>query len=323
MTTTQHAVVVLGPGRSGTSALTRAVGALGVDLGSNLKAGTAKNAKGFFEDRDILELNYELHEAFGLRRNGSSVRLVTAEDWQGVDLEPYRARLESIVRGAFADSECWGFKCGGVIRMLPFWEQTLEQLGQRVSYVFAVRNPLQVAGSRQKLDFFRGIREKCDLEWLTQTVPYFRSVLTRPTVVVDYDRMLEDPNRELRRMAGVLEIEVDESVERGIEEYASEFLTRDLSHNRANFDDFAKDPLTNPTTRDGYRWLLRFASDEANRETAEWLADWERIEREVETMGPLLRHIDFLEDELRNRAWGLNAFLKTKFSRLGSRSPSA
>lgn len=317
MTTTQKAVVVLGPGRSGTSALTRAVAALGVDLGSNLKPGTSKNAKGFFEDLDLLELNYELHEAFGLRRNGSSVRLVTEDDWRRVDLEPFRTRLETIVRGSFADAPVWGFKCGGVIRMLPFWEETLERLGQQVYYVFAVRNPLEVAGSRRKLDFFRGIREKCDLEWLTQVVPYFRAVHRRPCVVVDYDRMLEDPDRELRRMARTLEIDVDDEVAKGIDEYASGFLSRDLSHNRASFDDFANDPLTNPTTRDGYRWLLRFASDEADPNDAAWSEDWKRIEGEVETMGPLLRHIDFLEDELRGRAWGLNAFLKTKLSRFG------
>ena len=53
MTATPRAVVVLGPGRSGTSALTRAVATLGVDLGSNLKQGTSKNARGFFEDLDI------------------------------------------------------------------------------------------------------------------------------------------------------------------------------------------------------------------------------------------------------------------------------
>jgi hypothetical protein len=315
--TRQKAVVVLGPGRSGTSALTRAVAALGVDLGANLKPGTAKNAKGFFEDLDLLDLNYELHEAFGLRRNGSSVRLVTDDDWKRVDLAPFRARLEGIVESRFQGSPCWGFKCGGVIRMLPFWEETLESLDQRVFYVFAVRNPLEVAGSRRKLDYFRGIREKCDLEWLTQVVPYFRAALSKPCVVVDYDRMLEDPDRELRRMARVLEIEVSDAVERGIVEYGDEFLSRDLRHNAANFDAFANDPLTNPTTRDGYRWLLRFAADEVEASSEEWSRDWERIERDVETMGPLLRHIDFLEDELRDRAWGLNAFLKTRLSRFG------
>lgn len=317
MTAGQKAIVVLGPGRSGTSALTRAVSALGVELGGNLKSGTSKNALGFFEDLDILELNYDLHEAFGLRRNGSSVRLVTPEDWKRVDLQPFRDRLSTIVREQFDEAPCWGFKCGGVIRMLPFWQETLEEMGQRVFYVFAVRNPLDVAGSRRKLDYFRGIREKCDLEWLTQVVPYFRAVLEKPCVVVDYDRMLADPRRELGRMADALEIEVDDAVEQGISDYADGFLNRDLRHNRSTFEDFADDPATNPATRDGYQWLLRFASDAIDPHNASWSEDWTRLEREVEALAPVLRHVDFLEDELRSRAWGLGALIKTRLSRLG------
>lgn len=317
MTPSQKAIVVLGPGRSGTSALTRAVAALGVDLGGNLKPGTSKNARGFFEDLDILDLNYELHEAFGLRRNGSSVRLVAPEDWKRVDLQPFRERLAAIVEQQFADSACWGFKCGGVIRMLPFWQETLEGLGQEVRYVFAVRNPLDVAASRRKLDYFRGIREKCDLEWLTQVVPYFRTALERPCVVVDYDRMLEDPRRELGRMAAALEIEVDEAVEQGITEYADEFLSRDLRHSRSTYEDFAEDPSTNPLARDGYGWLLRFASDAVDAHNPVWSDDWARLEREVETLAPVLRHVDFLEDELRGRAWGLGSLIKTRLSRFG------
>lgn len=317
MTAGQKAIVVLGPGRSGTSALTRAVSALGVELGGNLKPGTSKNARGFFEDLDILELNYDLHEAFGLRRNGSSVRLVTPEDWKRVDLQPFQDRLSTIVREQFDQTPCWGFKCGGVIRMLPFWQETLEEMGQRVFYVFAVRNPLDVAGSRRKLDYFRGIREKCDLEWLTQVVPYFRAVLEKPCVVVDYDRMLADPRRELGRMADALEIEVDDAVERGISDYADGFLSRDLRHNASSFEDFADDPATNPATRDGYQWLLRFARDEIDPHNVSWSEDWARLEREVEALAPVLRHVDFLEDELRGRAWGLGALVKTRLSRLG------
>lgn len=317
-TAQQKAIVVVGPGRSGTSALTRAVAALGVDLGSNLKRGSSKNPKGFFEDLDILDLNYELHEAFGLRRNGSSVRLLAAEDWERVDLAPFRERLAKIVRNRFADAECWGFKCGGVIRMLPFWEETLEALQQQVYYVMAVRNPLDVAASRRKLDALRGVREKCDVEWLTQVVPYYRRLFDRRCVVVDFDRLLDDPQRELRRMARVLEIEVTEDIERGIREYADEFLNPDLRHSATGFDAFANDPQTNAATREGYRWLLRFASDEVepgNAAHEQWLSEWTGIETSLETMRPLLRHIDSLEDDLRQRNWGVSAFLRARLWR--------
>jgi hypothetical protein len=314
----QKAVVVVGPGRSGTSALTRAVAALGVDLGSNLKRGSSKNPKGFFEDLEILDLNYELHEAFGLRRNGSSVRLLSDEDWARVDLDPFRERLDKIIRERFSDAACWGFKCGGVIRMLPFWEEALEALHQQVYYVMAIRNPVDVSASRRKLDALRGVREKCDVEWLTQVVPYYRRLFERRCVVVDYDRLLDDPQRELRRMARVLEIEVTDKVESGIRQYAEEFLNPDLRHSATGFDAFADDPRTNPVTREGYRWLLRFASDEVepgNAAHEKWQREWPSIEASLETMRPLLRHIDSLEDDLRTRGWGLFSFLRARLWR--------
>ena len=53
-------------------------------------------------------------------------------DWQRIDLASFRARLEGIVQERFQDSACWGFKCGGVIRMLPFWQETLESSAARL-----------------------------------------------------------------------------------------------------------------------------------------------------------------------------------------------
>ena len=50
MTENQKVVIVVGAGRSGTSTITRGLSALGIELGDNLKPGSAKNPKGFFED---------------------------------------------------------------------------------------------------------------------------------------------------------------------------------------------------------------------------------------------------------------------------------
>ena len=44
----QCAIVIVGVGRSGTSAITRGVQALGVELGGHLRPGGGKNPTGFF-----------------------------------------------------------------------------------------------------------------------------------------------------------------------------------------------------------------------------------------------------------------------------------
>src|ERR1700740_1780941 len=73
--TRSRAVVVLGVGRSGTSALTRGLGALGVELGDKLRgAALLKNPTGFYEDTDLLRINKRLKALLGVR--GESVRVL-------------------------------------------------------------------------------------------------------------------------------------------------------------------------------------------------------------------------------------------------------
>ena len=62
-----RAIVVLGMHRSGTSAVTRGLMPLGVRLGEPLLPPSPENAKGFWEDVDVLGLNVELINALGSR----------------------------------------------------------------------------------------------------------------------------------------------------------------------------------------------------------------------------------------------------------------
>ena len=59
------AVVVLGAGRSGTSAITRALQAIGVDLGDDLRPGGGKNPTGFFEDQARRRHNIQWYASLG------------------------------------------------------------------------------------------------------------------------------------------------------------------------------------------------------------------------------------------------------------------
>ena len=56
----QRLIVVLGMHRSGTSAITKSLELLGVGLGSELHPAGFDNPKGFWEDRDCLEINERL-----------------------------------------------------------------------------------------------------------------------------------------------------------------------------------------------------------------------------------------------------------------------
>ena len=81
-------VTVLGAGRSGTSAIARAVMALGVDFGDDLRPGGGKNPTGFFEDQALLALNKRLKRALAIR--GDSVRLIEPAEWESPEVRALR-----------------------------------------------------------------------------------------------------------------------------------------------------------------------------------------------------------------------------------------
>lgn len=300
----QRAVVVVGAGRSGTSAVTRGVAALGVDLGNNLKGGTAKNPKGFFEDHDLIQLNYDLRRAFGFKRSGAGVSRLSPEAVEEADLDPLVERAVATIGERFGDSPVWGFKAGGVLSFLPFWERVFARLGCEPSYVMALRNPVSVAKSRAKASLRRGAQENSDLEILARVVPNFRRAARQPLAVVDYDRLLADAKGEFTRVAHTLGLPVTHEVERGLDAYAEDFVSQDLRRNHASEEELRAHPRLSPLTRDAYLALRRLASGEETLEAPSFWAEWDRIDRCHADMAPTLRHIDALEAELNSGSVG-------------------
>ncbi len=288
------AVVVLGAGRSGTSAATRGLAALGVDLGDRLRRGWGKNPTGFFEDRDILAINQRLKRILGVR--GDSVRLIDAEAWQAPDVGALRAEAVDTLGRRFGGSPLWGYKYGRTLRFLPFWQAVHDALDLDVRYLVALRNPLSVAASRGRLDPRRGRQQKSDLEWLVNVVPYFRRARTRPLVVVDYDLLMADPAAQLARITRGLALPPADPIE--IAAYVEEFLHPAMRHTRFTSDDLAA--VADPLVHDAYRWLHGLASDAvALDDTALW-DDWARIEGAVAAMAGALDQLDHVEAELRS-----------------------
>lgn len=316
----RRCLVVVGAGRSGTSTLTRGLQALGVELGDHLKPPGHKNAKGFFEDQDILSLNYRLHDLLGLRRNGSSLRPVSEQEFQTPAVGRLADEAVATLARRFGDEPLWGFKCIGVLRLLPFWKDVLRRLELSVGYAVAIRNPLSVAGSRRRLDYYRGLQDKCDLEWLVHTVPYLGRVVAQPCTVVDYDRLMDDPRRELRRIARDQDLALTEPREQGIEQFAQEFVSPELRHNASDLEALGASGEVNPLTRETYLWLHELGRDLHRPADAETQRQWHALQRQVDAMAPALRHIDRLEDELRGRLLGLNGLWKTLVSRLRPRA---
>jgi hypothetical protein len=305
-----RAIFVVGAGRSGTSAITRGLQALGVELGDNLKAPTDKNPTGFFEDRDLLRIAKRVRSELGLRTE--SISLIDPPEWSKAEIGVLADEAVATIQERFVQYPLWGFKYAQTLRMLPFWETVAERAGIDLNFVVAARNPLSVAQSRSKLDPLRGVQEKTDLEWLVNVVPYFRRMAAHRFVVVEYDLLMEDPRTQLARMAERLSIPMDAAAQRNTEVFVNEFLKPGMRHTRFMDEDLAQDRKLNPLVRDAYRWLRRLATDEAAADNGELWLDWSRIESQLDAHAPALRHLDYLESELRSRRAGPLGLIKAK-----------
>lgn len=296
------AVVVLGAGRSGTSALARGLQALGVNLGERLRPPGGKNPTGFFEDRDLLAFNKRrLKPALGIR--GHSVRLVEDAQWHTPALRALQQEAVQIIRTRFGNSPLWGYKYARTLRFLPFWLDVYRALDLDVRFVMALRNPLSVGRSRGKLNPDRGRVTWTGLEWLVNVVPYFRELRVYPLVLVDYDALMESPAEQLARIARHLRIPPEATTPRAIAEYAHEFLRPGMRHSRFGPQDLRGDADLPALVSEAYGWLHRLAHDEIAPDDQRFWAAWGHIEASLRDLAPILREMDWLRLRLEQARW--------------------
>jgi hypothetical protein len=250
-------LVVLGMHRSGTSAITRGLTVLGVDLGSNLMPPSfGVNEKGFFEDLDLNRLNIEMLEAVGADWDSLSAPKTGFVDT--LRDKGFLLRAVDMVREKVAINRCFGFKDPRVTQLLPFWKEVFERCEVELGYVLAIRNPISVAKSLQRRDQFDF--EKSILLWLSHVLTMLENTaVCKGRIVIDYDRLLESPEREMNRMGKVFDREVD-LLE--LSKYERDFLDAELRHAVYAADDVYLDAFAESVTKGLYKHLLSVASDE-------------------------------------------------------------
>jgi hypothetical protein len=275
-----RAVLVLGMHRSGTSAITRGVQALGVYLGDQFLSAQPDNPTGYWEDRNIYEINERLLSVFGLK--WENVALIDDDQWQEPTVEALRDEAIEYLRSKFLGHPLWGFKDPRTIRLLPFWQPILQSLGVDESYLLVIRNPRSVADSlmqRQGID-----ARTAHLLWLIYLVPNLPNIGNRPLIVADYDLVMADPRAQLERIANRLNISLNDHSRVAIEQFAKEFLDPALRHNFFDVSDFNQDLNLPPLSREAYLWLRSLAIDRIPVDSPRFWAAWEKSREAVQRL---------------------------------------
>jgi len=258
-------IVVAGMHRSGTSAMTRGLQALGVNLGEQLlPAALNDNEKGFFEDIEVNQLNIDLLHA--LDSNWDAFPAIPAHVFCQERLEPYRVRAAHIIADKMVGDRPLGLKDPRMARLLPFWQSAFAHNKAEVSYVIAVRNPMSVAQSLMRRDGFA--YEKSYFLWLGHIVPAVLNTRGFRRVVVSFDLLISDPYAQLHRTAHALGLPYD-SGSPGVREYAGDFLDATLRHAECDLKDLRADSAAPLDVISTYEMLLRLALDEVSVDARE------------------------------------------------------
>jgi hypothetical protein len=248
-------ILVLGMHRSGTSALTRALGLCGAELPAHLiEPDAATNETGFWEPRELVALNDAVLASAGSYWH--DLRSLPA-GWFGTHAAAeFRRRAAALLSAELGRSALSVVKDPRLCRLLPLWRPVLAELGIEPRIVILVRNPLEVAASVNRRDHFG--EGKALLLWLRHLLDAERDSRGLRRCIVSYDQLLDDWRATMARIGRTLALVWP----RGLAEAAAEidaFLSPHLRH-------FALSPaalLDRPDIPDqikvAYCWALRAA----------------------------------------------------------------
>jgi len=281
--------IVLGMHRSGTSAITRGLEVFGIDLGDRLIPSIeGNNAKGFWEDIDLNAFDNEMLAALG--QDWSSLSPLTPADAATLRKQGFFLRAVELMRDKVGNAPLFGFKDPRVARLLPFWRDVFNHCGFEVSYIFALRHPLSVARSLAKRDGLEA--EQSYLLWLGHVIPGLVNRAGAPTVVVDYDLLMQAPRQQLARVADAIGLTLDAAA---LVPYENEFLDAALRHSMYAADDLLLDEACPGLVYDVYATLLEVACDHQQLDApalqekiAQWAHDYAMLTPSLQLADKLL-----------------------------------
>jgi O-antigen biosynthesis protein len=199
---TPRCLLVLGMHRSGTSAITRCLNLVGMDVGPHLLVPDGGNSKGYWEHADAVRINDALLDSLDLK-------------WWSLDPLPQawltspaamtaRAEIEALVLRDFTGVPLWGIKDPRMCRLAPLWIDVVGRMGVEVSAVFVARSPVEVARSLRRA---HGLSEEAGvLSWLQYMAESERATRHLRRTMVSYDQLLDEPVDMLEGIGRALEI---------------------------------------------------------------------------------------------------------------------
>jgi hypothetical protein len=195
-------ILVIGMHRSGTSAVTRVLNLLGIELGGSLLPPADDNVRGFWEHQDAVLIHERLLRALG--RNWFDLRELPLGWLSTPAASEAKLQLKELFIREFGGPVIWAVKDPRICRLLPLWRSALEELGVKAHALFVVRHPNEVAQSLQARDGIFASQSR--LVWAQHMAEAEISSRGIPRSVLLYDDLLEHGASSMGRVAAELGI---------------------------------------------------------------------------------------------------------------------
>lgn len=214
---------VLGPQRSGTSALTRVLSLCGGTLPAAMLGADANNPLGYWEPRAAISLNETILRRLGTNWYDPSLRFL---DDAAVDPGESKACVAKIAAylSTLPAAPLVVIKEPRITTLSDLWFEAARQAGFDVASVIAVRHPQEVISSIVKS--WRVSPALASALWLKCNILAERNTRGVPRVFVDYANLLDDWRREMKRISTELPVELHTQDEDAIEEFLTPGLHR-------------------------------------------------------------------------------------------------
>jgi glycosyltransferase involved in cell wall biosynthesis len=276
--------------RSGTSAVTRSLKVLSLDLGDKLIGPVrGDNEKGFWEDAEINSFNESLLSKLGTawhRLAFFNVDLLLRPEYAFE-----RKAAAGLLERKLSGEAVFAFKDPRTAILLPFWQAVFADLELEVGYLIVIRNPLEVAESLHKRNGFSQIKGL--MLWAKHVIGAMRGTQGQPRIVVSYDSILNSTAEQLTRIAKALQLPSPEKNPDALREYMQDFLTASLRRNVILVDQLSDHWQVPPLVHDMYENLQRLSKDEISEAAKNMDRVWKRFYERYQEMIPLLPQIDF------------------------------
>ena len=295
------ALFVLGFGRSGTSPLTRVLSLCGAALPTGLLGAMSDNPRGFFEPREVIQLN----QAILLDQGGSGYDLTLRRRMGDAEKAGWIAKIRAYL-ATLPAAPIVVIKEPKLTAVSDLWFEAAALAGFDVATVIAVRHPQEVIGSLSKRArgqrYVRSSPELVSAWWLKYSLLAERNTRGVPRVFVEYANLLEDWRREVKRISTALAIELSAQDEAEIDQ----FLTPELRHHEH------RGPVTEPFGTDWISAVYEALSAAARDEP--W--DQSELDRVAEAYGACERGFRMAFDDYQ-RYRRLNRFMPPFMVKMG------